>query len=226
MTMANVAESPHLLLTYERLGMEEMTHRADAFYEQMNKRRSVRFFSEEPVPKHLIERAILTAGTSPSGAHRQPWQFVAISDPELKRQLREAVEVEEKRSYEERMPQAWLEALAPIGTTWEKPFIETAPWIVVCFEESYGFDEDGRKCKNYYVQESCGIACGMFIAAIHNMGLVTLTHTPSPMGFLSALLQRPINEKPFMLFPVGFPSLHASVHNLSRKPLAKISSWF
>jgi len=223
--MDNASELHHLPLRFERLEKVEMKNRANAFYEQMNKRRSVRFFSEEPVPKYLIERAILTAGTSPSGAHRQPWHFVAISDPERKRQLRQAVEAEEKRSYEERMPPAWLEALAPIGTTWEKPFIETAPWIVVCFEELYSFDEDGHKCKNYYVQESCGIACGMFIAAIHTMGLVTLTHTPSPMGFLSSLLQRPINEKPFMLFPVGFPSLHASVPNLSRKPLAKISTW-
>ena len=202
-----------------------MTARAEAFYELMDQRRSIRFFSDEPVPRHLIERAIQTAGTAPSGAHKQPWSFVAISDPEVKREIRIAAEKEEKESYEGRMSAEWLEALAPIGTTWEKPFLEIVPWIVVCFAQSYGFDTTGKKVKHYYVQESCGLACGLFIAAVHTMGLATLTHTPSPMRFLNKILGRPVNEKPYILFPVGYPASGATVPDLERKPLQSISEW-
>lgn len=202
-----------------------MRERADAFYDMMDRRRSVRFFSDESVPRKLIERAIQTAGTAPSGAHKQPWTFVAVSDPILKHRIRVAAEEEEKESYEERMSEEWLQALAPIGTTWEKPFLETVPWLVVCFAQHYGLDTAGGKVKHYYVQESCGIACGLFIAAIHNMGLATLTHTPSPMRFLNEILERPANEKPYILFPVGYPSLDTTVPDLSRKALEEISIW-
>ena len=157
-----------------------MHQRAKAYAELMASRRSVRFFSDRPVPQELIGEAIRAAGSAPSGAHRQPWRFVAVSDPDLKRAIREAAEKEEHASYHGRMPDEWLKALEPFGTDWRKPFLETAPWIVVCFAELHGVNAEGTKRKNYYVQESCGIACGLFISAIHYMGLVTLTHTPSP----------------------------------------------
>ena len=202
-----------------------MRARAEAFHEMMDQRRSVRFFSDRPVPRDLIERAILTAGTAPSGAHRQPWRFVVVDDPALKHQIRVAAEEEEYESYHGRMAEEWLEALAPLGTDWQKPFLETAPWLVICFVETYGVSAGGEKIKNYYVQESCGIACGFFIAAIHNMGLVTLTHTPSPMRFLNDILQRPKNERPFILFPVGYPAEDATVPDLQRKRLDEITQW-
>ena len=210
---------------HEERSEAEMRARAEAFHEMMDQRRSVRFFSDQPVPRDLIERAILTAGTAPSGAHRQPWRFVVVDDPALKHQIRVASEEEEYESYHGRMAEEWLEALAPLGTDWHKPFLETAPWLVICFVESYGISAGGEKIKNYYVQESCGIACGFFIAAIHNMGLVTLTHTPSPMRFLNEILQRPKNERPFILFPVGYPAADATVPDLQRKRLDEITQW-
>ena len=212
-------------LDIRRYDEQEMLARAEAFYELMNRRRSVRFFSDEPVPRRLVERAIQTASTAPSGAHMQPWTFVAVSDPAVKREIRVAAEKEEKESYENRMSEEWLRALEPFGTTWEKPFLETVPWIVVCFAQRYGVDEAGHKVKHYYVQESCGIACGLFIAAVHNMGLATLTHTPSPMRFLNDILGRPENEKPYILFPVGYPAHDATVPDLKRKSLEEISVW-
>lgn len=215
----------HVPFSLARYTEEEMIERADAFYQLMNKRRSVRFFSDEPVPQHLIARAIQTAGTAPSGAHKQPWTFVAIGHPALKRKIRIAAEAEEKESYDGRMSEEWLKALMPMGTNWEKPFLETVPWIVVCFVQNYGIDDEGNKDKHYYVQESCGIACGMFISAIHNMGLTTLTHTPSPMRFLNEILDRPKNEKPYILFPIGFPAEDATVPDLDRKTLDKIAIW-
>ncbi len=215
----------HLPLRFTRRSPSDMRARADAFYAEMDGRRSVRFFSDEPVPRVLIERAIQTAGTAPSGAHKQPWTFVAVGDPAVKRTIRVAAEKEEKESYEGRMSDEWLEALAPIGTDWQKPFLETVPWIVVCFAQRYGADEEGGKVKHYYVQESCGIACGLFIAAIHHMGLATLTHTPSPMRFLGEILGRPANEQPFILFPVGYPAADATVPDLPRKPLDDIAVW-
>jgi nitroreductase len=204
---------------------DEMHDRAEAFYALMDRRRSVRDFSDRPVPRELIERAIQTAGTAPSGAHRQPWRFVAVDDPQIKREIREAAEAEERESYENRMSDEWLEALAPIGTDWQKPFLETAPWLVVCFAERYEVKENGEKVKNYYVQESCGIACGLFITALHYMGLATLTHTPSPMRFLNDILKRPSNERPYILFPVGYPAEAATVPDLDRKPLDDIVQW-
>ena len=206
----------------ERLAPERMFERGRSFYESMDSRRSVRDFSADPVPRELIELAVRTASTAPSGAHQQPWTFVLVGDPELKREIRVAAEREERTSYEGRMSEEWLEALRPLGTDWRKPFLETVPWIVVVFEQLWGEREDGARRKHYYVRESVGIACGIFIAALHTMGLATLTHTPSPMGFLSEILDRPRNEKPFILFPIGYPSAGATVPNLTRKPLEDI----
>jgi nitroreductase len=208
-----------------RLPDTEMLRRGRELHEDLSRRRSVRHFSPEPVPRNLIELAIETASTAPSGAHRQPWKFVAIGDPGMKRRIREAAEAEERESYENRMSDEWLQALAPLGTDWHKPYLETVPWIVVVFEETYGVGPGGERIKNFYVKESVGIACGLFIVALHRMGLATLTHTPSPMGFLSELLGRPENERPYILFPVGYPADDACVPDLRRKSLAEISAW-
>lgn len=191
----------------------------------LNSRRSVRDFSDRPVPREAIEWAIRAAGTAPSGANIQPWTFVAVSDPAIKRAIREAAEAEEKAFYETRASDEWLDALAPIGTDWEKPFLEIAPWIVVLFAQRSGRNADGSRRKHYYVPESCGIAAGMFIAALHQMGLSTLTHTPSPMGFLGEVLERPRNESAMILFPVGYAADDAQVPDLKRKPLDEISVW-
>lgn len=220
-----MSEYPFIPHRMTRLHPQEMERRAEDFYQLMDRRRSVRDFAPDPVPRALIERAIRTASTAPSGAHRQPWRFVAVSDPALKRRIRIAAEGEERRSYEGRMPQEWLDALAPLGTDWRKPFLETVPWLVVVFEELYGVDEEGEKRKNYYVNQSVGIACGFFIAALHQMGLATLTHTPSPMAFLRKILGRPENEKPFILFPVGYAASDARVPDLRRKDLEDIAVW-
>lgn len=210
----------------DRLPLDEMRRRARDFEELMESRRSVRHFLDEPVPRDLIESAIRAASTAPSGAHRQPWRFVAVDNPRVKRRIREAAEQEERISYEGgRMPPEWLEALAPLGTTWKKPYLETVPWIVVVFEEIHGIREDGGPRKNYYAKESVGIACGMFITALHSMGLATLTHTPSPMGFLSRILGRPRNERPFILFPIGYPAPDATVPDLRRKSLDEVALW-
>ena len=217
---------PHVPYRPRRIPDEDALQRGRDFFEQMDARRSVRHFSDAPVPREAIELAIRTASTAPSGAHRQPWRFVVIDDPALKKKIREAAEAEEKVSYEGgRMPPEWLEALAPLGTNWEKPYLETVPYIVVLFEEIHSFYDDGRKRKNYYVRESVGIAAGMFITALHNMGLSTLTHTPSPMGFLTELLKRPKNERPFILFPVGYPTDEATVPDIQRKPLEQVVAW-
>lgn len=217
---------PFIPFHRERLSDATMLRRAREFYTFMDQRRTVRDFATDPVPRELIELAIQTASTAPSGAHRQPWHFVAVDDPAIKAKIREAAEEEERISYEGgRMPEEWLEALAPLGTGWRKPHLTEAPWLVVAFEELYGFHEDGSKRKNYYVRESVGLACGLFIAAIHHMGLVTLTHTPSPMKFLNEILGRPKNEKPLILFPVGHPAPDAQVPDLRRKALAEVSGW-
>ncbi|MEM6792699.1 MAG: nitroreductase family protein [Acidobacteriota bacterium] len=218
-------EAPFLSYSRPRFEAEEMNRRGDDFFELMDSRRSIRFFSDDPVPREYIERAMLTASTAPSGAHKQPWTFVAISNPDLKRRIRIAAEDEEKKTYEDRMTEEWRQALAPIGTNWQKPFLETVPWIVVVFEKLYDLDPDGTRHKNYYVTKSVGLACGLFIGALHNMGLATLTHTPSPMGFLTKILGRPKNEKPFILFPVGYPAADCEVPNLRRKSLEEISVW-
>lgn len=203
-----------------------MLQQATSFYEAMKNRRSVRFFSDRPVPRKCVELAIQTASTAPSGAHRQPWTWVVIDDPAVKRQIREAAEAEEKKSYEGgRMPPEWLEALAPLGTDWHKPYLETVPYLVVCFRQNYGLDPNGKQVTHYYVHESVGIACGLFISAIHMMGLATLTHTPSPMNFLSKILNRPENEKPYILFPVGYPADDATVPDIRRKELEEVIQW-
>lgn len=196
---------------------------ARAVYEEMDTRRSVRAFSQEPVPREAVEYAIRAASTAPSGAHRQPWTFVLVGGDDTKRQIRIAAETEERVNYEGgRLPAQWREALEPLGTGWEKPFLETAPWLVVVFEQRYGIEEDGERTHNYYVKESVGIACGMFIAALHRIGLATLTHTPSPMAFLTRILARPANERPFILFPVGYPAADARVPDLTRKSLGEV----
>jgi iodotyrosine deiodinase len=204
---------------------EEMLQRAREFFALVNRRRSVRHFTPDPVPRELIELAIATASTAPSGAHRQPWRFVAVSDPAIKRRIRIEAEAEEYASYEGRMSTEWLEALAPLGTDWHKPYLETVPWIVVAFEEVYGLSVEGHVRKNYYVKESVGIACGLFVTALHVMGLATLTHTPSPMAFLSRILERPENERPYILFPIGYPASDAEVPSLRRKALDEVAVW-
>jgi iodotyrosine deiodinase len=208
---------------FERLSPEEQNKRADDFFGEMDRRRSVRFFSNERVPRHLIEQAVRTAGTAPSGAHRQPWTFVVTGDPKVKRQIRNAAEDEERVNYEGgRLPEHWREALEPLGTDWHKDFLEVVPWIVVLFEQRYGFDESGEKLHHFYVKESCGIAAGLLVAALHHMGLATLTHTPSPMAFLTKLLGRPENERPFCMFPIGYPAEDCVVPDLQRKSLNEI----
>ncbi len=206
-----------------RLEPAEMDARASGFYAELEGRRSVRAFSPDPVPRLLIELAIRTASTAPSGAHQQPWTFVAVSDHDTKRRIRIAAEAEERRSYENRMSAEWLDALAPLGTDWQKPYLETAPWLVVLFEQIHGTFPNGSHRKHYYARESVGIAAGMFITAVHHMGLATLTHTPSPMGFLTQILERPRSEKPFVLFPVGYAADDATVPDLRRKPLAEVA---
>ncbi len=208
---------------FERYAPEVMDERAATFRETMSRRRSVRDFSAEPVPRGLIEQAIETASTAPSGAHRQPWTFVVIGDPSLKARIRVAAEDEERENYDGgRLPDDWRDALEPLGTNWQKPFLETAPWLVVLFEQRYTLAGNGDTLKNYYVKESVGIAAGMFIAAVHNMGLATLTHTPSPMAFLTRILRRPENERPFVLFPIGYPTTDCKVPDLRRKPLDQV----
>jgi iodotyrosine deiodinase len=213
-------------LQFERLREAEMIARAERFRGELDRRRSVRDFSADPVPRLLIEQAMATASSAPSGAHRQPWHFVAVSDAAVKHEIRIAAEAEERETYESRMSEEWRVALAPLATDWHKPFLETVPWIVVVFAELWAEDAAGAKTKNYYVKESVGIACGFFIAALHHAGLATLTHTPSPMAFLNRILARPANEKPYILFPIGYPAAGAQVPNLTRKPLGAVSSWF
>jgi nitroreductase len=206
-----------------RLDPAEMERRAAEFHAEMETRRSVRSFSSDPVSRHLIELAIKTASTAPSGAHQQPWTFVAIGDADTKRHIRIAAEAEERRSYESRMSAEWLDALSALGTDWKKSFLEDAPWLVVLFEQIHGTFPDGSHRKHYYARESVGIAAGIFVTAVHHMGLATLTHTPSPMGFLTQILGRPRSERPFVLFPVGYPADDASVPDLRRKSLDEMA---
>ncbi len=210
---------------YQRHSEPEMLARAEAFYAEMNRRRSTRHFSRQPVARRLIELAMLTAGTAPSGAHRQPWRFVAIDDAGLKAQLRAAAEAEEQKTYSGRMPEEWRAALHPLGTDHVKAHMTDAPWVVVLFAEKYGLNADGSQRKNYYVDESVNIAAGLFIAAIQTMGLVTLTHTPNPMAFLRDLLGRGSNERAVLLMPVGYPAADARVPNLARLPAQAFIQW-
>ncbi len=216
---------PFVALEFARVSLDESRARAAAFYAHLDRRRTTRHFSTDEVPRDLIELAIRTAGTAPSGAHQQPWTFVAVSDPVLKAEIRRAAEEEEQAFYRERATPEWLEALVPLGTDQHKPHLTDAPWIVVLFRQSYGLAPDGDKRTYYYTQESCGIAAGLFIAAVHSMGLVTLTHTPSPMAFLGELLERPSNEKAMLVLPVGYPASDAKVPDLARKPLEEIAVW-
>jgi iodotyrosine deiodinase len=209
-----------------KLTPHEVLERSQSFYEFIDKRRSLRFFSDKQIPKKVIENIIMTASSAPSGAHKQPWTFCVVSDASTKSKIREAAEKEEYISYNGRMSEEWLEDLKPFGTDWKKPFLETAPYLVIIFKKAYDLDEKGEKAKNYYVNESVGIAIGFLIAAIHNAGLVTLTHTPSPMNFLQKLLGRPANERPFLLLPIGYPTDDAVVPVLGRKPLEEVSVWF
>ncbi len=200
----------------------EIVERSRLYYELMDKRRSVREFSDKPVPMAVIENIIKTASSAPSGAHKQPWIFCVVSSRKIKQQIREAAEKEEFTNYNGRMSEEWLEDLKVFGTDWHKPFLETAPYLIIVFKKAYDFDENGEKSKNYYVNESVGIACGFLISAIHHAGLITLTHTPSPMNFLEKILERPKNERAFLLLPVGYPVENAEVPNLKRKGLEEV----
>jgi len=207
------------LTMYQEYPAAEMAARAQSFYEELRRRRTVRDYAARPVARTVIEDCLRAAGTAPSGANFQPWHFVAIADPLVKRQIREAAEAEEREFYGGRAPQDWLDALAPIGTDAEKPFLEIAPYLIAIFAQSYGVAADGSRIKHYYVTESVGIATGMLITALHHAGLATLTHTPSPMNFLNTILHRPSNERPFLLLVVGHPAENATVPQISKKAL-------
>lgn len=217
--------SSFIPLTFREYPLEEMQQRAAGFRAEMQRRRTVRDFSPRPVPREIIEECLRTAGTAPNGANLQPWHFVVVSDPALKRTIREAAETEEREFYHSRAPQEWLDALAPLGTDEHKPFLETAPYLIVCFAQSYGVLPDGRKVKNYYVTESVGIAIGMLVTALHHAGLASLTHTPSPMGFLNQLCRRPENERPVLLLVTGYPAEGAQVPDIRKKPLEEIATF-
>jgi iodotyrosine deiodinase len=217
---------PYIKYAKEAFPPEQTLEKSRFFYDWMNQRRTIREFSDTPVDKAVIENILRAASTAPSGAHKQPWTFCVVSDPDLKRQIREAAEQEEYESYHGRMPPEWLEDLKPLGTDWHKPFLETAPWLIIVFKRIYELGEGGEKKNNYYVQESVGLACGFLLAAIHHAGLAALTHTPSPMNFLAKLLNRPENEKPFLLIPVGYPASDCWVPDIERKALADIAAWY
>lgn len=208
----------------ERTG-DEMVDRSADFYDLMRRRRTIREFSDKPVPREVIENAIRTAGTAPSGANKQPWHFAVITDPAIKAKLRAAAEAEEQEFYGGRATEEWLQDLEPFGTDAQKPFLETAPYLIAVFRENYGIDENGERTNNYYVHESAGLAAGLLIASLHNAGLATLTHTPSPMGFLNEICGRPKNERPTMLVVAGYPADGVQVPNIGKKPLEEISSW-
>ena len=210
---------------YNILSKSKMVQNSAEFYSEMNLRRTIRDFSPEPIDKEIIENCIKTAGTAPSGANKQPWYFVVVSDPEIKKKIRIAAEKEEKSFYNERAPKEWLNALVPFGTDENKPFLETAPYLIVIFEQKYKIDKNGKKEKHYYTSESVGIATGMLITAIHRVGLATLTHTPSPMKFLNKILNRPENEKPYLVLVVGYPTNETKVPNIKRKKLSEISEF-
>lgn len=214
-----------LPLAYREYPIEEMIQRAAAFYAEMRRRRTVRHISNRPLPRQVIEHCLCAAGTAPSGANMQPWHFVVVTDPATKRQIREAAEQEERAFYDHRASQEWLNALAPLGTDAHKPFLETAPYLIAIFAQRYGLAPDGSKIKHYYVQESVGIATGILITALHHAGLVTLTHTPSPMGFLNEILGRPPNERPFLLLVTGYPAEDATVPDIRKKSLSEIATF-
>lgn len=217
---------PFMKFSRETYNADEMNERAASFAEWMDKRRSCRDFSDKPVPKEVIENIILAASTAPSGAHKQPWTFCIVSNPELKSKIRVEAEKEEYESYNGRMPEDWKKDLLPLQTDWKKEFLEIAPYLIIVFKKSYDFDAEGKKTNTYYANESCGLACGFLLAAIHNAGLVALTHTPSPMNFLSKILDRPVNEKPYLLIPVGYAAEECWVPDIKRKSLNKVSDFY
>jgi iodotyrosine deiodinase len=221
----STTENRQIPLAFQPLPESEMIDRSAAFFQQMNRRRSVRAFAERPVPPSVIENCLRTASTAPSGAHMQPWHFVVVSDPAIKQQIREAAEAEERAFYGHRAPEEWLDALRPFGTNSEKPFLETAPHLIIIFAQRYHLDAAGNQVKHYYVTESVGIATGLLIAAVHNAGLVSLTHTPSPMGFLNKILERPDYERAFLLLVVGYPRDDVTVPDLRRKDLAEFATF-
>lgn len=212
---------PYIRYNHVQFSDSEMMEKANHFYEWMHTRRTVREFSDETFNEEILHQIIMTASTAPSGAHKQPWTFCLVKNPEIKKKIREAAEAEEKESYDGRMSDEWLKDLEPLGTDWQKPFLETAPYLIVVFKRIFEFEDDGHKHQNYYVPESVGLACGFLLASIHNAGLVALTHTPSPMNFLREILKRPDNERPFLLIPVGKP-VTTFVPDLTRKNLKDI----
>lgn len=215
-------EYPFVPLDFRTFPEDEMLARVTEFYRDLNRRRTVREYSDRSVPREVVRQAILAAGTAPSGAHKQPWTFVLVSDPAVKAKVREAAEIEEKENYTRRMPEAWLKDLAPLGTDENKPFLTTCPLFIVIFAQLWGLGANGEKNKHYYVNESVGIATGMLLAALHRAGLATLTHTPSPMGFLHKILERPENERAYMLIALGYPKKGCKVPDLQRKSLEQI----
>lgn len=204
----------------------EMIERSQSYFEWLDKRRSVRDFSDKPVPKEVIDNILLAASSAPSGAHKQPWTFCVVSNPEIKKQIRVEAEKEEHESYTSRMSEEWLDDLRPLQTDWKKEFLEIAPYLIIVFKKAYNLAGDGGKQNNYYVNESVGLACGFLLTAVHNAGLIALTHTPSPMNFLSKVLNRPTNERPFLLIPVGYPAEEAYVPKLERKQLKEIAVYY
>jgi iodotyrosine deiodinase len=221
-----IEDHPYIAYSKPILTDEDMLEKSKSFYDLMENRRSVREFSDRAIPREVIENLIKTASTAPSGAHKQPWTFCVVSNPEVKKQIHIAAEEEELESYESRMSSDWLEDLKPLGTDWHKAFLETAPYLIIVFRRIYEFGAEGKKKNNYYVQESVGLATGLLLAAIHNAGLVALTHTPSPMNFISKILSRPANEKPFLLIPVGYPADECWVPDIKRKGLDDICVFY
>ncbi len=211
---------------YDEYEPEEMLSRSVSFFQELKRRRTVREFSSRPIPMEVLKNCLLAAGTAPNGANHQPWHFAVVTDPSLKQKIRQAAETEEEAFYGGRAPDEWLAALEPLGTDEHKPFLEAAPALIVIFAENYGLDEKGNKVKNYYVSESVGIATGMLITALHHCGLATLTHTPSPMGFLRDILERPERERAFLILVVGYPAEGVEVPDITKKPLAEIATFY
>ena len=209
-------------LQFQKITFEEMDYNANQFFQKVSSRRSVRDFSRDDFPIDIIKNCIKSASTAPSGANKQPWHFVIVKDPKIKRKIRKAAEIEEKEFYGGRAPKEWLDDLNQFGTDWNKPFLEEAPYLIVIFSKKFDINDDGTNKKNYYVSESVGIASGLLLTALHNAGLVTLTHTPSPMAFLSDILNRPPSDKPYLIIPVGFPSENAQVPNIKKKTFKEI----
>lgn len=225
MEKVNINGHPHVSYSREIYDIKEVEKRSADFYQWLDERRTVRDISDKPVSKQVIDNLIMAGSTAPSGAHKQPWTFCAVSNLEMKKKIREAAEEEERESYAGRMSERWIKDLEPIGTDWQKPFLEEAPWLIIIFKRVFE-KEEGQKHNNYYVNESVGIACGMIISAIHQAGLVTLTHTPSPMNFLTKILERPDNERPYLLLPVGYPKDKAFVPDLKRKELNEVAVFY